>query len=73
MSVAAFIERYFDPGSGPDSRTVRSWIDQGVISGRVIGKLDFVDAAAFERSTGNALADRILDTLRSRRDGSNRR
>lgn len=63
MTVADFVNSYFSPESAPDARTVRTWIDEGAVPGRVIGRFYYVDAAAFERSgsTGNALADRILN------------
>lgn len=63
ITPSEFAARYFEEGSAPDARTIRTWIEQGIVPGRVIGKLYYVDAGGFERagSTGNDLADLILN------------
>lgn len=60
IRASTFAERYFDAGDRPDKRTVRSWVESGIVPGRIVGTVVYVDAEAWERSTGNSLADRIM-------------
>lgn len=60
ISAKTFSSRYFAEGDQPDPRTVHGWVAKGVVPGRIINKVAYVDAEAFENSTGNTLADRIL-------------
>lgn len=55
-----WIERHFDPSDAPDERTVRSWVRNGQVRGREIGRRVYIDDDAFIESTGNALADKLL-------------
>jgi len=60
IRAETFAARYFDEGDKPDPRTVRSWVQNGVVKGRVVGTITYVDAETWEQTTGNALADKIL-------------
>lgn len=62
ISVDEFRERYFTEASRPDPRTVRAWVEDGHVPGRVIGpKRCYIDRDAWEAmSTGDALADKVL-------------
>ena len=55
-----FAGRHFDPKDAPDLRTIRDWVRLGKLPGREIGRRTYVDEEAFLRSTGNAMADKIL-------------
>jgi len=46
MKISQYLEDYFCPGSQPDPRTVRRWIDTGQIPGQKIGGRHFVDISA---------------------------
>ena len=61
MSAKRFAAKYFDEGEGPDKRTVKAWVEKGIIAGRMVGTHAYVDADAWEQSTGNPLADKILN------------
>lgn len=56
-----WINRHFDPADAPDERTVRSWVRNGQVRGREIGRRVYVDDEAFQRTTGNALADKLFE------------
>lgn len=60
MLASTFAKRYFDADDQPDPRTVRSWVEKGKVAGRVVGSTTYIDADAWEASTGNALADKII-------------
>lgn len=60
IRAQTFAKRYFGPEDEPDLRTVRSWVGNGTVPGRIVGVIAYVDAEAWEKSTGNALADRIM-------------
>lgn len=76
INPAQFAEQYFDPRSAPDLRTIRSWVEKGIVPGRVIDtgarKQVFVDAEAWEEKplTGNPLADRVLAKAITRAQGA---
>lgn len=55
-----FVARYFDQADAPDERTVRAWVRRGELEGKEIGKLVYINEAAFLTKTGNVLADKIL-------------
>jgi hypothetical protein len=63
VSAKTFSSQYFAEGDRPDPRTVHSWVAKGAVPGRIINKVAYVDAEAFEHSTGNTLADSILRNL----------
>lgn len=64
MSVTKAIERYWHPEDRPDKRSVIAAVRRGDIPGKIIGAGQrtkcWVDVEAFESTTGNRLADRIL-------------
>jgi len=57
--------KYF--GTPPDRRTIRSWVVRGDVPGRVIGKIAYVDEAAWlaAGNTGDDLADAAIKKLAS--------
>jgi hypothetical protein len=59
MLATVWAKARFDEASRPDERTVRHWVRNGVVPGREIGRRVYVDDAAFSRSSGNPLADKI--------------
>ena len=67
-----FARRYFAEGCAPDLRTIRSWVEKGIVPGRILDtgarKQVFIDAEAWEGTpmTGNALADRVLEKALAR-------
>jgi len=63
VSARTFSCQYFAEGGRPDPRTVHGWVAKGVVPGRILNKVAYVDAEAFENSTGNTLADSILRNL----------
>lgn len=42
MTIGRYIEQTFEEGSRPDPRTVKSWIERGIIRGKKIGRDYFV-------------------------------
>lgn len=60
MRLNLFRELQYHPSSLPDPRTLRKRIDRKDIPGKVEGGIYYVDIEAWERSTGHALADRVL-------------
>ncbi len=70
ISIKHFRQTYFKEGSMPSQATVRRWIEAGSVPGRIIpgsGKLRafYVDADAWERSTGFSDVDEFLKELTS--------
>lgn len=59
-----WVARRFDPKDAPDARTVRSWVREGQIPGREIGRRVYVDDEAFSDSSGDALTDQIMAAAR---------
>lgn len=60
ITVDQFRERFFAPGSQPDRRTVRSWIESGQIPGRIVGQRYYVDEEAWMAESEHALVDHVL-------------
>jgi hypothetical protein len=60
ITAQVFSQRYFDPDCRPDKRTVRAWVEKGRVPGKVVEPHIYVDADAWEASTGDAIADKIL-------------
>ena len=61
MSIEQFRTQYFEPNSRPDGRTVRSWIDDGLLRGKNIGRRYYVDQDAWEgQHVDNPLVGRVL-------------
>lgn len=61
-----FVEEFFDLESQPDLRTIRDAVAKGPhvpggLKGRIVGNQVFVDAEWFENSTGDAIADKIME------------
>lgn len=42
MKASAWAVREFSPESAPDNRTIKSWIENGVIRGRIIDNKSYV-------------------------------
>lgn len=63
VKCETFAERYFDPECRPDPRTIRSWVKNGAVAGKIIQSTTYVDVDAFERTTGYALVDKIMDRI----------
>lgn len=42
MKASAWAVREFSPESAPDNRTIKSWIENGVIRGRIIDSKAYV-------------------------------
>lgn len=42
MKASAWSAREFSPESAPDNRTIKSWIENGVIRGRIIDNKAYV-------------------------------
>lgn len=60
IRAETFAKRYFAAEDQPDKRTVRTWVENGTVPGRIVGVMTYVDAEAWEKSTGNAIADLIM-------------
>lgn len=48
IKLDRFRRMYFEAGSAPDSRTIKSWIEKGAIPGVVINGRVFVDQERWE-------------------------
>lgn len=62
IKAETWAKRHFVEGDRPDLRTVRAWVRDGYLAGRVVGpKLVYVDEEVWsQQKTGNTLADRVL-------------
>lgn len=61
MKPAEFQKKYFEEGSAPDLKTIRSDIDKCDLPGKVIGNRYYVDAEAFEKeSTTHDLVTQVM-------------
>ncbi len=65
LAASEWVAKYFE--KPPDLRTVRGWVENGEVPGRVLGKKTFIDDEAWRASvaTGNSLADKALTKLNS--------
>jgi len=64
MALQKYRATRFAKGSAPTEKTLRGWIRDGHLPGRLIGGKLYVDIAAEAKlATGNALADEILDRM----------
>lgn len=54
-----FKQIYFGDSKSPSMPTIRRWLATGILPGRKVGGLLFVDVAAFE-AMGNPLVEKIL-------------
>ena len=61
LTAKVFAERYFDPQCKPDVRTVRAWVEKGNVAGKLVNQHVYVDAEAWERSSGFGLVDKIMN------------
>lgn len=59
IKIRAWAEANFAEGSRPTNKTIRTWIDNGVIPGERIGHEYYVDLAKM-RKTNNRLVDQVL-------------
>lgn len=60
MRVSVYREQRFTPPR-PTLNTIKKWIREGEIPGKVINGQYFVEVEKKVRSTGNELADKILE------------
>lgn len=60
MKVSEYRAKYFVKGSQPAESTIRRWVRDGDLPGKVIGKVHYVDVSTFKQLTGNALVDQVL-------------
>jgi len=59
IKASQFRARYFEKGSEPDIKTLKKWIDDGEIPGKVMGSIYYVDLDKMNKSD-NPLVNRIL-------------
>lgn len=59
MKATQFRTRYFEKGSEPDIKTLKKWIDDGDIPGKVMGSIYYVDLDRMSKSD-NPLVNRVL-------------
>lgn len=66
VDAATWAEEHFHPKSKPDLRTIRGWVKNGYLPGRLMGpRLVYIDVDAWKKQqTGNELADRVLGKAR---------
>lgn len=57
MTISRYIEQTFEEGSRPDPRTVKRWIEHGIIKGCKIGRDYFVYP---NTETNNQLMKKVL-------------
>ncbi|ULQ45923.1 hypothetical protein JN531_012520 [Flagellatimonas centrodinii] len=64
MKPKEFRETYFRNGNAPSEQTLRNWVIEGIVAGRVVNTgrriQVWIDAEAWEARTGNPLADKVL-------------
>lgn len=60
IAIPAWLEKHFDKGGAPEEVTVRRWLREGVLPGRKIGGLWFIDEAAW-LADGDDLVQRVLE------------
>lgn len=61
MTIPKYILKHFEPGSQPDRRTVKKWIDSGEIAGRRIGNQYYVDPDVEIVKPVNNLVLKVVD------------
>ena len=74
LTATNFRKKYFAPGSGPDSRTIKSWIEKGLVAGRIVGTNLYIDEDKWEseplvsadKSETKVGSSPLLDTLIAR-------
>lgn len=59
IKATQFRTRYFEKGSEPDIKTLKKWIDDGDIPGKVMGSIYYVDLDRMSKSD-NSLVNRVL-------------
>lgn len=65
IKIREFQRRVWGENGTPLTRqTIRNQLQHGVLPGAQIGRLWFVDWTAYQRMTGNTLADRVLNSGR---------
>ena len=60
MGIAEYQKKRFTEESRPELKTLRSWIDNGELPGKRIGRKYFVNITLEEKATGNPLVDKVL-------------
>ena len=67
ISIKNFRAEFFYPGSEPSQSSVRTWIKNGSIKGRIIPGEErdtfYVDADAWKMNTGDSAVDDFLSTM----------
>lgn len=58
MKISQYREENFVKGSAPTLRSIRSWIDDGLLKGKILGKQYFVEIEAQEPV--NDLVNKVL-------------
>lgn len=61
MTIKEYRETRFSPGSRPDPRTVRRWIDSGALYGEKIGGTYYVEPDRKIVRAANELVLRVLN------------
>ncbi|OBU52262.1 helix-turn-helix domain-containing protein [Stenotrophomonas maltophilia] len=59
MTEDAWLERYFDPSSRPDTQKLQRWLREGKIPGRKVGGSWYIDEHAW-LAGGDDLVARVL-------------
>lgn len=65
VSARRFAELAFEPGSAPCERTIRRWVANDLIPGRMIGDRVFINLEAFWRDSETLFDKVVRDVSRS--------
>jgi hypothetical protein len=60
MKLNEYIVTHYTKLSKPSKRVIINLINQGIVSGKKLGKFYYVDIDAESKKTGNPLVDRVL-------------
>ncbi len=67
ISISSFRKNYFESGSAPAPTTVRNWLIDGAVKGRIVtgggSSSYYIDSGAWELATGNSDVDALLASL----------
>lgn len=70
MAIDEWREQRFSPESRPSRRTVKRWIKERIIPGRVIGNRYYINVSAEARETGDPALDQFIEEIMSQRNGT---